>query len=153
MYREFRLLLPVAGATRRSVFHLATTGSVQREVKCSLDTTNIGFETQPNQTIRVVDYNGDEVLNQADFKINRDCPGVVSFFLKRDTLTIPVEPGRVQTLLPTAVVPILPSGAPPEKPAATGATKTVEQMTVAERLAAGLRPVSKDGKVSWEAPE
>ena len=77
----------------------------------------------------------------------------MSFFLKRDTLTIPVEPGRVQTLLPTAVVPILPSGAPPEKPAATGATKTVEQMTVAERLAAGLRPVSKDGKVSWEAPE
>lgn len=149
MYREFRLLPPVAGANRRKVSHHNGAGSFIKGYNMDLETTNIGFETKPGQVVRVTDFKDDEVLHTADFKINKDCPAVVQFFLKRDTVTVPVEPGRVQTLLPTAVVPTPPSGEPPAPQAVPAA---LEEMTVPQKLAAGYRPVSKDGKVVWEIP-
>lgn len=122
MLREVALPPAPAGTVLRKVNLIGYSGGVVKSYPCHPTTTNISLMLKPGYGVQVDD---DGVITGVKL---RDIPCAVA---------------------PIVVPPTPPTGPKQELPAAPGA-KSLEQMTGAEKMAAGYRPTSKDGKIVWE---
>lgn len=121
MLREVALPAAKPGVVTREIHLVGFSGDVIRRYPCHPTTTNISLVMKPGYGVRVKD--DDEIIG---VKIRDEaCPVAVT----------------------TEVPPTSTPGKPQEPPVASVA---LEKMTGAEKLAAGYKPVNKDGKIVWE---